>query len=146
MLLEFTINLSSSPDKLKRIILDYEKLPMFLPDQLKKIEIIKKDEQEVVTEETFLFSTIFKKTIQQKSSHKILSDEHFHTDIIEGITKDSTLDIFFVSIDTGTKLTIKANLKLGFKYKIFQPIIKKYYKMILTGILYKINNKALDRI
>ena len=144
MILEFSMKLPSASDKLRQVILDYENLPMFLPDQLKKIKILEQNEMEVITEETFLFSTVFKKTILQKSSHKILSDNHLHTDVIKGIAKGSTIDILFSSTDLDTNVSININLKLGLKYKIFQPLIKKYYKTVLTGILYKINNRASD--
>ena len=36
MILEFSMKLPSASDKLRQVILDYENLPMFLPDQLKK--------------------------------------------------------------------------------------------------------------
>ena len=99
MILEFSMKLPSTSNKLRQIILDYENLPMFLPDQLKKIKILEQNETEIITEETFLFSSVFKKTIVQKSLHKILSDNHLHTDVIEGIAKGSKIDIFFSDID-----------------------------------------------
>ena len=142
MILEFSMKVSTTSNKLRQIILDYENLPMFLPDQLKKIKILEQNETEIITEETFLFSSVFKKTIVQKSLHKILSDNHLHTDVIEGIAKGSKIDIFFSDTDLGTNVSINVNLKLGLKYKIFQPLIKKYYKNVLTGILYRLNNRA----
>ena len=36
MILEFSMKLPSTSNKLRQIILDYENLPMFLPDQLKR--------------------------------------------------------------------------------------------------------------
>ena len=62
MILEFSMKLPSASDKLRQVILDYENLPMFLPDQLKKIKILEQNEMEVITEETFLFSTVLTST------------------------------------------------------------------------------------
>jgi len=35
------------------------------------------------------------------------------------------------------------DLKLELKAKVLQPLIKKYYKMILTSVLYRMNNEIL---
>ena len=63
MILEFSMEVSTTSNKLRQIILDYENLTMFLPDQLKKIKIIEQNETEIITEETFLFSSVFKTII-----------------------------------------------------------------------------------
>ena len=50
MILEFSMKVSTTSNKLRQIILDYENLPMFLPDQLKKIKILEQNETEIITE------------------------------------------------------------------------------------------------
>ena len=42
--LEFTINLSSPKDQLMNVITDYEKYVTYLPDQLKNVEIIERND------------------------------------------------------------------------------------------------------
>ena len=41
------------------------------------------------------------------------------------------------------EVIIKINLKLSLKYKLFTPIVKKAYRQMLTGVLYKMN-KEID--
>ena len=44
------------------------------------------------------------------------------------------------SKEKGTIITISGDLRIGFKFKILSPIIKKYYKSILTSLFFKMNN------
>jgi len=65
------------------------------------------------------------------------------TEIVSGPAKGTIAKIIFEKADSGTKVTIEVNLKISLKYKILQPLIKKWYGMILRGILYKMNARAL---
>ena len=67
--LEFSIDLPSQPSKLMKLSEDYENLPKYLPDQLKSVKIIEKNETETKTEETIVFSTLLKKKIIQQANH-----------------------------------------------------------------------------
>lgn len=140
--LEFSINLSASHDKIMKLALDYEKLPNFLPDQLQKVVIISQDAVGVTTtEETLVFSTIIKNQIVQRTTHKQLEDQ-ITSNIISGPAKGSIIETRYEKIDSGTKVTVIVTLKLNLKAKFLQPIIKKWYKSVLTGILYKMNTVA----
>lgn len=141
--IEFSINLPSSPKQLIKIVSDYENYPFYLPDQLKNVKVIQKDDDETITEDTFIFKTIVKKEIKQKSRHKI-QDNKAVIEILSGPGKDSIINVLFEKINSGTKVLVNAELKLGIKGKIFSPIIKKLYPTILTGIFYKMNTKALE--
>lgn len=141
--IEFSINLPSSPKQLIKIVSDYENYPFYLPDQLKNVKVIQKDDDETITEDTFIFKTIVKKEIKQKSRHKI-QDNKAIIEILSGPGKDSIVNVLFEKINSGTKVLVNAELKLGIKGKIFSPIIKKLYPTILTGIFYKMNTKALE--
>jgi len=44
----------------------------------------------------------------------------------------------------GTNISIDIELKLSLKAIILQPLIKKWYKRILTSTLYKINNSIMN--
>ena len=68
-ILEFSIDLPSEPSKLMKLSEDYENLPKYLPDQLKSVKIIEKNETETKTEETIVFSTLLKKKIIQQANH-----------------------------------------------------------------------------
>lgn len=141
--IEFSINLPASPKQLIKIVSDYENYPFYLPDQLKNVKVIQKDDDETITEDTFIFKTIVKKEIKQKSRHRI-QDNKIIIEILSGPGKDSIVNVLFEKINSGTKVLVNAELKLGIKGKIFSPIIKKLYPTILTGIFYKMNTKALE--
>jgi ribosome-associated toxin RatA of RatAB toxin-antitoxin module len=141
--IEFSISLVASPKQLIKVVEDYENYPFYLPDQIKNVKVIQKDNDETITEDTFVFKTIVKKEIKQKSKHKIL-DNKVIIEILSGPAKDSIVNAVFEKINSGTKVSVNANLKLGLKGKIFSPIIKKLYPTILTGIFYKMNTKALE--
>ena len=42
--------------------------------------------------------------------------------------------------NSGSRVSFQLELKLEFKAKILRPLIIKYYKMVLTSVLYKMNN------
>ena len=142
--LEFSLDLPAQPNQLMKLTEDYENLPKYLPDQLKSVRIIEKNETETKTEETIVFSTIIKKEIVQEAIHKKKNDNELITDIISGPAKGTTIQTTFLKMDAGTNVSFNIDLKLNLKTKILQPLIKKYYKMVLTSILYKMNNKILE--
>jgi len=142
--LEFTMNLSSSPQKLLEMSKDYESFSNYLPQQLKKVKIIKNDDSGTITEEILVFSTLFKNEVTQQSIHTQKSNNTLSTEIISGPAKSSIIDVHFDAIDSGTIVTVNVELKISLKYKILQPIIKKWYKLILSGILLKMNQKILN--
>ena len=143
-MLTFSMNVSAPIDKLIALSEDFENLPMFLPDQLKSVRILEQNDNETKTEETMVFSTIVKKEIVQEAVHKKKNDNELITDIISGPAKGTTIQTIFLKTDAGTNVSFSIDLKLNLKTKILRPLIKKYYKMVLTSILYKMNNKILE--
>ena len=142
--LEFSLDLPAQPNQLMKLTEDYENLPKYLPDQLKSVRIIEKNETETKTEETIVFSTIIKKEIVQEAIHKKKNDNELITDIISGPAKGTTIQTTFLKTDAGTNVSFNIDLKLNLKTKILKPLIKKYYKIILTAMLYKMNDKILE--
>ena len=122
---------------------DYESFTEYLPQQLKQVKIIQDTNKGVITEETLIFSTVFKKEIQQQSLHYQKSENNLITEILSGPAKNSIIDVTFSPSETGTKILIKISLKISLKYKILQPLITKWYKLVLQGILFKMNQKIL---
>ncbi len=131
--IEFSINLPASPKQLIKIVSDYENYPFYLPDQLKNVKVIQNDDDETITEDTFIFKTIVKKEIKQKSRHKI-QDNKAIIEILSGPGKNSIVNVLFEKINSGTEVLVNAELKLGIKGKIFSPIIKKLYPTNLLKI------------
>ncbi len=142
-LLEFSIDLPSSYENLFKIITDFEKFSDFLPVQLKQIKIITNNNNLVTTEETLFFSSIIKKQIIQQTVHELVSDKNIKSKIINGPAKGTLIEVILEPIKTGTHIRVKLDLKLKFYLRILTPIIKKEYKMVFTGIFYKINNVAM---
>ena len=143
-MLTFSMNVPAPIDKLIGLLEDFENLPMFLPDQLKSVRILEQNDNETKTEETMVFSTIVKKEIVQEAVHKKKNDNELITDIISGPAKGTTIQTIYLKTDAGTNVSFNIDLKLNLKTKILRPLIKKYYKMVLTSILYKMNNKILE--
>ena len=137
--LDFNLKLSSPASKLIKLATDFEKFSTYLPGQLKSIKIIESDSEKIVTDEVLSFSTL-KLNIKQRSIHKKIADNQLLTEIISGPAKNSIIKTTYNQTENGTEVIINLDLHVSLKYKILIPIIKKWYKMILTGILYKMNS------
>ena len=139
-ILEFSLDLPAQPNQLMKLTEDYENLPKYLPDQLKSVRIIEKNETETKTEETVVFSTLIRKKIIQQALHKKISDNKLNTEIISGPAKGTMIYTIFETNNSGSKIIIETDLKLILKAKILLPLIKKFYKTALTAVFYKMNN------
>ena len=136
--LQFSINSSINPEKFMSSITDFERYQKFFPDQIKEVKILERKNNEIITKETIIFSTLIKSPFVQKSHHKIISDKELLTEILEGPAKGSVVKITCSKNDQGSQIEFDANLKLSFKAKFLTPFIKKLYKRYLTAIILKI--------
>jgi len=136
--------LPASPEQFIQFSSDYESLPKYLPSQIKSVKIIQQDSNQTITEEFLVFSTVFKNEIYQKSIHYNRQNNEFFTEIISGPAKGTTILIVFKKVSAGTEIHVTVKLNLSLKAKIISPIIKKWYKRVLTGTLYKMNNVILQ--
>ena len=137
--LQFSINSSVDPEKLMSFITDFERYQTFFPNQIKEVKILERQNNEIITEEIIIFSTLIKRPFVQKSRHKIISDKELFTEILEGPAKGSAVKIICNKNDQGSQIKFDADLKLSFKAKLLTPFIKKLYKRYLTAIIYKIS-------
>ena len=142
--LEFSLNLPTQPNELMKLSEDYVNLPKYLPDQLKSVKIVNKTETETITEETIVFSTLIKKNIVQQTNHKKDKENQLTTEIISGPAEGTKIITLFEKNDSGSKVSMQLDLKLNLKAKILRPIILKYYKMVLTSVLYKMNTEIIE--
>ena len=141
--LQFIMDSSLEPEKLMNYIIDFESYKNFFPDQIKEVKILNKENNEIITEETIIFSTLIKKPFVQKSLHKIISDKELSTEILEGPAKGSVIKITCTKNDKGSQVEFDAELKLSFKAKFLSPLIKNFYKRYLTAIIFKITERDL---
>ena len=143
--LQFQTNSPIEPKKLMNYITDFESFQQFFPHQIKGIKILDQQNNETITEETIIFSTLIKSTFVQKSRHKLISDKELFTEIIEGPAKGSVIKIICMKNDQGSQITFDIDLKLSLRAKFLKPFIKKLYKRYLIAIIYKINTKEYEK-
>lgn len=143
--LEFFIVLPASPEQFIQLSSDYELLPKFLPGQLKSVRIIQQDSNQTITEEIIVFRTVIKNEICQKTIHYNHQNNELLTEIISGPAKGTTILVVFKKVSDGTEIHVEVKLNLSLKAKILSPIIKKWYKRVLMGIFYKMNNMILNQ-
>ena len=137
--LQFSINSTVEPKKLMSFITDFEYYQKFFPNQIKEVKILERQNNEIITEETIIFSTLIKSPFVQKSRHKIISDKELFTETLEGPAKGSVVKIICDKNDQGSQIKFDADLRLSLKAKLLAPFIKKLYKRYLTAIIYKIS-------
>ena len=139
--LDFSIKLPSNSLDLIKLATNYEDFSQYLP-QIKNVKILEKNDTEVITLETMIFKTLFKKEFEMKAKHTMPSQNILKTEFFSGILNGTTIFVEFIDTENGTTVNVDIDLKLDFKMKIFQPLIKKVYKEFLTGTLYKMNTIA----
>ena len=143
--LQFQTSSPIEPKKLMDYLTDFTSFQKFFPHQIKDIKILERQNNEIITEETIIFSTLIKSTFVQKSHHKIISDTELHTKIIEGPAKGSVIKIICMKNDQGSQITFDVDLKLSLRAKFLEPFIKKLYKRYLIAIVYKISAREYEK-
>lgn len=141
MNLEFSIFCPVKAEKLIEMATDYENIDKFFPPQM-KCHVLKRENDIAVLKQELSIS-VLKKKIEQQSIHRILSPDLLETEIISGPAKGTIARISFENHNNKTQITIKANLKLGLRYKLLASFIKKRYQVILNSLLNKIIGVAL---
>ena len=137
------INLQADARELFNLATDFERTKDLFPAQFQNIEIISKNNNEIITEEELTFRTLLKDTIiKQKTVHKI-QFPIVVSNIIEGPFKKSVITATFNKINSGTNLIFNVQFNIPLKYKILIPIIKSKYKSILLSLAYKMNNMIM---
>jgi len=142
--MKFIMQMESKPDDIFAQLINFYNMPNLLPRQLKKVEIISKKENQIMTRETLVFKTIVKNEIVQESTHEIGNNE-IKTIITSGPAKNSIINMKVKQKENGSNVEIDIDLKLSLKAKILLPIVKKVYANLLTGILYKIDTLIAEK-
>ena len=143
--LQFQTSSPIEPEKLMSYITNFECYQKFFPNQIKEVKILERQNNEIITEETIIFSTLIKSAFVQKSHHKLMSDKELFTEIIEGPAKGSIIKIICTKTDQGSQIKFDVDLKLSLKAKFLKPFIKKLYKRYLTAIVYKITASEYEK-
>ena len=143
--LQFQTDSPIEPEKLMSYITNFEYYQKFFPNQIKEVKILDRQNNEITTEETIIFSTLIKSTFVQKSHHKLMSDKELFTEIIEGPAKGSIIKIICTKNDQGSQIKFDVDLKLSLKAKFLKPFIKKLYKRYLIAVVYKISAREYEK-
>ena len=143
--LQFQTDSPIAPEKLMSYITNFEHYQKFFPNQIKEVKILDRQNNEITTEETIIFSTLIKSAFVQKSHHKLMSDKELFTEIIEGPAKGSIIKIICTKNDQGSQIKFDVDLKLSLKAKFLKPFIKKLYKRYLIAIVYKISAREYEK-
>ena len=143
--LQFQTSSPIEPEKLMSYITNFESYQKFFPNQIKEVKILDRQNNEITTEETIIFSTLIKSAFVQKSHHKLMSDKELFTEIIEGPAKGSIIKIICTKNDQGSQIKFDVDLKLSLKAKFLKPFIKKLYKRYLIAIVYKISAREYEK-
>ena len=143
--LQFQTDSTIEPEKLMSYITNFESYQKFFPNQIKEVKILDRQNNEITTEETIIFSTLIKSDFVQKSHHKLVSDKELFTEIIEGPAKGSMIKIVCTKDDQGSQIKFDVDLKLSLKAKFLKPFIKKLYKRYLIAIVYKIRAHEYEK-
>lgn len=134
----FSTSIDVPIEHMFRVCTDYEKIPNYLPGQVKSIKIIETKNNQVTTEDTIVFSSLVKNLIEQQSIHKQISNNELFTEIISGPAKGTILNLTLKKNDYHTEIEIDVKLKLSLKAKFLEPVIKLWYKRIINSILFTI--------
>ena len=143
--LQFSMNSTVEPEKLVNYLTDFEQYQKFFPKQIKEVKILDRQNSEIITEETIIFSNFLKHPFVQKSCHKLISNKELFTEIVTGPAKGSIIKVICNKNDQGSQIKFDADLKLSLKAKFLSPFIKKLYKRYLTAIIYKITQRELEQ-
>ena len=139
--IEFSVDLPATQEKLLEIATDYERFGEVQP-LVKSIKILEKNDNEIITEEII---KIRGHEIQFSSSHKKIDQNTIETTVLSGPFTGTNIKTTFEKIDSGTKISVLADLKISsLKYKFIGPLIKKKYKMGLLAMCYRMNSIALS--
>ena len=141
--MDFSLNLTSSKNKLIELATDYIEFPKYLPDQIKSVIILEHTPSYTITEETLHLSSVISKSFIQQTKHYVPHDDVLKTEILSGPAKGSIIEIKFSDTENGTSILVNIDVKLGLKYKFLLPLIKKSYKTFLMAILYKMHAIAI---
>ena len=103
-----TIN--APADKIYSLITDFESLPSKFPSRYKSIKVLERSGNTVSVEETISYAG---REIHQKTRHQLQPKRHLRSEVFEGDTKGTVVDIKLESESDKTTVSVDADLKLG---------------------------------
>lgn len=119
-------------DKVFYTITDFENLPVRLPEFFKSINIVSKDGNTIIINESIRMAG---KDINQTTKHILIPPIQHEVFILDGDAKDSHIVERYVSFNNGTKIIIDGDFHLAGKLKLVGFIAKKKIEKNINEIL-----------
>lgn len=102
---------SASQDQIFSVVSDFEKLTSRFPDRYKSLKVLGRSGNTATVEETIAYAG---REIRQTTRHELEPNWHIRSEVIEGDTKGTVVEITLEQDSGGgTKVTVDADLKMG---------------------------------
>jgi ribosome-associated toxin RatA of RatAB toxin-antitoxin module len=101
---------SAQSEKIFSLITDFENLPSKFPDRYKSLKVLERSGNTVKVEETV---TVAGREIHQITRHELEPSRRLRSEVLEGDTKGTIVEITLEQDSSKTKVTVDADLKLG---------------------------------
>ena len=142
VMMNYSFEIDCNERNFFKILTDYEKLPKYLPRQLKKIEILDERDNHTTIEVMASLKTLIKKAFSQKIRIEKKSEDNISAEILDGLAKGTHITISILMEKEKTLCHVNSDIKLSLKTVILYPIIKREYNSLITGVFRKISMDA----
>lgn len=97
-------------DRIFSIVTDFESLPSRFPDRYKSLRVLERSDNVVKVEETIMYAG---REIHQITRHELEPGRRIRSEVVEGDTKGTMVEITLEPDSGRTKVSIDADLKLA---------------------------------
>jgi len=97
-------------DKIFSLVTDFESLPSRFPDRYKSLQVLERSGNTVKVEETIAYAG---REIHQITKHELEQGRRIRSEVVEGDTKGTVVEITLEPDSGRTKVSVDADLKLG---------------------------------
>jgi carbon monoxide dehydrogenase subunit G len=97
-------------DRIFAIVTDFEKLPSRFPSRYKSLRVLERLGNTVKVEETITFAN---REINQITKHELDLGRKIRSEVMDGDTKGTVVEITLEPDEGNTKVSVDADLKLG---------------------------------
>lgn len=97
-------------DKIFSLVTDFERLPSRFPDRYKSLQVLERSGNTVKVEETIAYAG---REIHQITKHELEQGRRIRSEVVEGDTKGTVVEITLEPDSGRTRVSVDADLKLG---------------------------------
>jgi carbon monoxide dehydrogenase subunit G len=107
---ETSKTVNAPAEKIYAIITDFEKLPTRFPGRYRSIKVLERSDNSTKVEEDI---TVAGREIHQITKHTFEPNRYLRSEVIDGDTKGTVVEITLTPEDPETRVLVKGDLKLG---------------------------------